>query len=116
MFFRFGALIADRLPKFFRDLAELAAFCKVFHCNLSYNEYERLGDMDFLKRMEEAVDYIERHITEDFDFNTLERIVCCSACQFMGCFQRGRRTESEGTSAGSADYPYLCGVVPIQRP
>ena len=42
--------------------------------------------MDFMKRMSEVINYIEEHIVEDFDFNELEKIVCCNAHQFGRIF------------------------------
>ena len=42
--------------------------------------------MDFLKRMTEVIDYIEEHITEDFDFNDVAKIVCCDVYQFGRIF------------------------------
>ena len=42
--------------------------------------------MDFMKRMSEVINYIEEHIVEDFDFNELEKIVCCNAYQFGRIF------------------------------
>ena len=42
--------------------------------------------MDFMKRISEVINYIEEHIVEDFDFNELEKIVCCNAYQFGRIF------------------------------
>jgi AraC family transcriptional regulator len=42
--------------------------------------------MDFLSRMTEVVDYIERHITEDMDMNEIAKIVYCGAYQFGRIF------------------------------
>jgi len=42
--------------------------------------------MDFLKRMTEVIDYIEEHITEDFNLNDVAKIVCCNAYQFGRIF------------------------------
>ena len=42
--------------------------------------------MDFMNRMSEIINYIEEHIVEDFDFNELEKIVCCNAYQFGRIF------------------------------
>ena len=42
--------------------------------------------MDFLDRMEQAIDYIEAHIGEDFTFSELERIVLCDSHQFSRIF------------------------------
>jgi len=42
--------------------------------------------MDFLDRMNQVVDYIEAHLTDDFDYNELAGIVYCSAYQFGRIF------------------------------
>lgn len=42
--------------------------------------------MDFLKRMTKVIDYVEEHITEDFDMNEVAKIVCCNAYQFGRIF------------------------------
>jgi len=42
--------------------------------------------MDFMKRMTEAIDYIEEHITEEIDFSHVARIVCCGTYQFGRIF------------------------------
>lgn len=42
--------------------------------------------MEFLKRMTEVIDYIEEHITENFDVNAVSKIVCCNVYQFGRIF------------------------------
>ena len=42
--------------------------------------------MDFFKRMTEAIDYIEAHITEEIDFNDVAKIACCGIYQFGRIF------------------------------
>jgi len=42
--------------------------------------------MDFLTRMTKVIDYIEEHISEDFNFDELANIVCCSVYQFGRIF------------------------------
>jgi len=42
--------------------------------------------VDFLKRMTEVIDYIEEHITENFDLNDVAKIVCCNVYQFSRIF------------------------------
>lgn len=42
--------------------------------------------MDFLKRMNRVIDYIEEHLTGDIDFNELAGIVLCSVYQFGRIF------------------------------
>ncbi len=42
--------------------------------------------MDFLNRMNQVVEYIEGHLTDDIDFNDLASIVCCSVYQFGRIF------------------------------
>jgi len=42
--------------------------------------------MDFLSRMNEVIDYIEAHITDDINYNDVSRIVCCDVYQFGRIF------------------------------
>jgi AraC family transcriptional regulator len=42
--------------------------------------------MDFLRRMNEVIDYLEEHITENFDLNDVSKIVCCNVYQFGRIF------------------------------
>lgn len=42
--------------------------------------------MDFLSRMTKVIDYIEEHITEDFDYSEVAKIVCCDVYQFGRIF------------------------------
>jgi AraC family transcriptional regulator len=42
--------------------------------------------MDFLSRMNEVIEYIEAHITDDINFNDVSRIVCCDIYQFGRIF------------------------------
>ncbi len=42
--------------------------------------------MDFLRRMNEVVYYVEEHITENFDVNEVAKIVCCNVYQFGRIF------------------------------
>lgn len=42
--------------------------------------------MDFLSRMNQVVEYIENHLTDDIDFNELANIVYCSVYQFGRIF------------------------------
>ena len=42
--------------------------------------------MDFLRRMNEVIDYLEEHITENFDINDVAKIVCCNVYQFGRIF------------------------------
>lgn len=42
--------------------------------------------MDFLSRMNQVVEYIENHLTDDIEFNELASIVCCSVYQFGRIF------------------------------
>ena len=42
--------------------------------------------MDFVSRMTEVVNYIEEHITDDFDFYDLAKIVYCGVYQFGRIF------------------------------
>ena len=42
--------------------------------------------MDFLNRMNQVVEYIEDHLTDDIDFNRVAGIVCCSYYQFGRIF------------------------------
>ena len=42
--------------------------------------------MDFLKRMTEVINYIEEHLTYDFDYNEVAKIVCCDVYQFGRIF------------------------------
>lgn len=42
--------------------------------------------MEFLKRMNEVIDYIEDHITDNFDITEIAKIVCCNVYQFGRIF------------------------------
>lgn len=42
--------------------------------------------MDFLNRMTEVIEYIEDHLTEDFNLNELAKIVCCDVYHFGRIF------------------------------
>ena len=42
--------------------------------------------MDFLSRMNEVIDYIEAHITDDINYNDVSRIVYCDVYQFGRIF------------------------------
>jgi len=42
--------------------------------------------MDFLSRMNQAVEYIENHLADDIDLNDIGSIVCCSFYQFGRIF------------------------------
>jgi AraC family transcriptional regulator len=42
--------------------------------------------MDFLHRITEVINYIEEHLTDDFDFNGLAKIMCCDVYQFGRIF------------------------------
>ena len=42
--------------------------------------------MNFLKRMTQVIDYVEEHITDDFDMSKVAKIVCCDAYQFGRIF------------------------------
>ena len=81
----FSVWCADcrQAAEIFRDLAELAAFCKVFHCNLNIMNTKG-WEMDFFKRMEEAV--VERMIHGEILISQHPERIVCAACRFMGCF------------------------------
>ncbi|MDF2872309.1 MAG: hypothetical protein K0R05_3884 [Anaerocolumna sp.] len=34
--------------------------------------------MDFLSRLNKALDYIENNLDEEIDYKTIERLACCS--------------------------------------
>ena len=42
--------------------------------------------MEWVGRFNQAMEYIEEHITEETDYEALGRIVCCSAYQFQRMF------------------------------
>lgn len=42
--------------------------------------------MDFLRQINEVIDYIEDHITDDFDYNEVAKIVACNVYQFSRIF------------------------------
>lgn len=42
--------------------------------------------MDFLNRMNEIMDYVEKNITEEFNINDVAKIAGCSAYQFSRIF------------------------------
>ena len=42
--------------------------------------------MEFLSRMNQVADYIEAHLTDDMDYDSLASIVCCSVYQFGRVF------------------------------
>ncbi|MCX7708330.1 MAG: AraC family transcriptional regulator [Clostridia bacterium] len=42
--------------------------------------------MDFLGRMTEVINYIEDHISDDIDFSSVSKIVCCGVYQFGRIF------------------------------
>ncbi|GHU38369.1 hypothetical protein FACS1894105_12240 [Clostridia bacterium] len=69
--------------------------------------------MDFLKRMTEVINYIEEHLTDDFDYNKIAKIVCCDEYQFGRIFSyvagipisgyiRNRRLPLAACCAGTA--------------
>ena len=35
--------------------------------------------MEWVKRLNESMDYLEEHLTEEIDYEQLGRIACCSA-------------------------------------
>ncbi len=42
--------------------------------------------MEWIKRMEKVLDYIEEHLTESIDFDEIAKIVCCSNYNFQRVF------------------------------
>jgi len=42
--------------------------------------------MEWLDRMNDAMDYIEKHIEEDIDYNQVAKCACCSAYHFQRMF------------------------------
>lgn len=42
--------------------------------------------MDWLERMNKAMDYIETHLTEDIDYNQVAKFACCSTYHFQRMF------------------------------
>ena len=45
--------------------------------------------MEWVGRFNQAMEYIEEHITEETDYEALGRIVCCSAYQLQQWICRG---------------------------
>ena len=42
--------------------------------------------MEWVKRLNESMDYLEEHLTEEIDYEQLGRIACCSAYHFQRMF------------------------------
>lgn len=42
--------------------------------------------MDWMERLNESMKYIEEHLTDEIDYEQLERIACCSAWHFQRMF------------------------------
>lgn len=42
--------------------------------------------MDWVSRMNEAISYIEDHITEDIAYSEVAKVACCSAYHFQRMF------------------------------
>lgn len=42
--------------------------------------------MDWIKRLNEAVSYIENHLTDEIDYNEVAKIACCSTYHFQRMF------------------------------
>ena len=42
--------------------------------------------MEWMKRLNQAVSYIEEHLTEEIDYEELAKIACCSTYHFQRMF------------------------------
>lgn len=42
--------------------------------------------MEWIKRLNHAIDYIEKHLTAEIDYEQLGRIACCSSYHFQRIF------------------------------
>ena len=42
--------------------------------------------MDWIERLNKAMNYIEEHLTDEIDYGQLGRIACCSAYHFQRMF------------------------------
>ena len=42
--------------------------------------------MEWIERLNDAISYIEEHLTEEIDMNQLGRIACCSSYHFQRMF------------------------------
>ena len=42
--------------------------------------------MEWMKRLNQAVSYIEEHLTEEIDYGELAKIACCSTYHFQRMF------------------------------
>ena len=47
---------------------------------------ERIFIMEWIKRLNESIGYIEEHLTGEIDLNQLGRIACCSSWHFQRMF------------------------------
>ena len=42
--------------------------------------------MEWIERLNQAMDYIEKHITEEIDYERLAQVACCSTYHFQRMF------------------------------
>ncbi|KKO51691.1 hypothetical protein XI25_25115 [Paenibacillus sp. DMB20] len=45
--------------------------------------------MDWLKRMDNAMEYVETHLSDEIDFDQAAKIACCSTYHFQRMFSFG---------------------------
>ena len=44
--------------------------------------------MEWIERLNDAISYIEEHLTDDMDYEQLGQIACCSSYHFQRMFTR----------------------------
>ena len=53
---------------------------------VTYKTIRRIRTMEWIERLNDAVGYIEEHLTEEIDYERLGKIACCSSYHFQRMF------------------------------
>jgi AraC family transcriptional regulator len=60
--------------------------CTAFDLLYAYTCFQRGIKMDWVNKMNDAITYIEEHITEDISYSEAARVACCSTYHFQRMF------------------------------
>ena len=79
-------IIMKYLSKKIKILADNYVLSKDFSFGLCYYIIRRVVNMEWLNKMNSAIDYIEMNITEKIDYAEAAGIACCSLARFQNMF------------------------------